>query len=112
MGTPYHRGGNTPQGGFDCSGLVAYVYKDAVGLDLPHNAEDMSRLDALSVSRDRLEAGDLVFFRHRGHIGHVGIYVGKGRFIHAPNEGGTVRLDLLDGDWWREHYDSARRLLH
>ena len=112
VGTPYRYGGNTPRGGFDCSGLVDYVFRDVAGIDLPRTADEMSRIDAPSVARDALESGDIVFFRTHGrHIGHVGIYVGKGRFVHAPNEGGTVRLDFLDATYWRERYGGAKRVL-
>jgi cell wall-associated NlpC family hydrolase len=112
VGTPYRYGGNTPRAGFDCSGLVDYVFRDVAGIELPRTAQEISRIDAPSVPRDALESGDIVFFRTRGRqVGHVGIYVGKGRFVHAPNEGGTVRLDLLDAAYWREHYGGAKRVL-
>ena len=111
VGTPYRYGGNTPQGGFDCSGLVGFVYDDVAGVRLPRSAEAMSRLEGDDIQRSRLAPGDLVFFRERrDKVGHVGIYVGEGRFVHAPNTGGTVRLDALDGDYWRRHYDGAKRL--
>ncbi|HEY7871472.1 MAG TPA: C40 family peptidase [Rudaea sp.] len=112
VGTPYRYGGNTPRGGFDCSGLVDYVFRDVAGIELPRTADEISHIDAPSVARDALESGDIVFFRTHGRrIGHVGIYVGKGRFVHAPNEGGTVRLDYLDASYWREHYGGAKRVL-
>ncbi|HJU40068.1 MAG TPA: C40 family peptidase [Tahibacter sp.] len=110
VGTPYRYGGNTPQTGFDCSGLIGYVFSDVAGVKLPRSAEAISELDAPSVGRNRLTAGDLVFFREGRHVSHVGIYVGEGRFVHAPNSGGTVRLDALDGAYWREHYHGAKRL--
>ncbi len=72
----------------------------------------MAALELPAVTRDGLQPGDLVFFTQRGRkVGHVGIYVGEGRFVHAPNEGGVVRLDRLDGPYWREHYAGARRAL-
>lgn len=112
VGTPYRNGGNTPAGGFDCSGLVGYVFADAAGISLPRTAAEIARADAVTVDRDELESGDLVFFHGRGRqVTHVGIYVGEGRFVHAPNRGGTVRLDRLDDTYWREHYSGARRLL-
>ena len=112
VGTPYRWGGNTPQSGFDCSGLVDYVYRDAAGIGLPRTADAMESLDLPAVARDRLQPGDLVFFRGKGRrVGHVGIYVGEGRFVHAPNEGGTVRLDALDGAYWKDHYAGAKRAL-
>ncbi|MGB8377788.1 MAG: C40 family peptidase [Rhodanobacteraceae bacterium] len=111
VGVPYHFGGNTPLGGFDCSGLVAYVFRDAAGIALPRTSRAMSELDAPTLDRDELQPGDLVFFRRRRRISHVGIYVGQRRFVHAPNAGGTVRLDRLDGPWWREHFAYGKRVL-
>jgi cell wall-associated NlpC family hydrolase len=112
VGTPYRYGGNTPQGGFDCSGLVGYVYLDVAGIALPRSAEDMSRIKSRDVSREELASGDLVFFRDHRRVSHVGIYVGENRFVHAPNEGGMVRLDQLDAPYWREHYSGAKRVLN
>lgn len=111
VGTPYRYGGNTPQGGFDCSGLVAYVFRDAAGISLPHQSAAMSELGgSRRLNASALQSGDLVFFRSGRHVSHVGIYVGEGRFVHAPNSGGTVRLDSLDGAWWREHFVYGRRV--
>ena len=112
VGTPYRYGGNTPESGFDCSGLIGYVFYDVAGARLPRSAAEIDRLDAPPVSRQKLAAGDLVFFRDGGNVSHIGIYVGEGRFVHAPSRGGTVRLDALDGDYWRQHYYGAKRLLH
>ena len=111
VGTPYRHGGNTPQGGFDCSGLVEYVFRDVAGIVLPRTAQDISEIGAPEVRRDRLESGDLVFFRQNSwRVSHVGIYVGEGRFVHAPNEGGTVRLDRLGDDYWNQHFSGAKRI--
>jgi cell wall-associated NlpC family hydrolase len=112
VGTPYRYGGNTPVSGFDCSGLVDYVFREAAGIALPRTAEAISKIDAPRVDRDDLRSGDIVFFHHRGRrISHVGIYVGNGRFVHAPNEGGTVRLDALNSPYWRDHFSGAKRVL-
>lgn len=111
VGTPYRYGGNTPEGGFDCSGLVNYVYRDMLDLRLPRTARELSGQDGPRVPVDRLAAADLVFFGDRGAVSHVGIYVGEGRFVHAPRTGGTVRLDRLDGPYWRDHYTGATRVL-
>jgi len=111
IGTPYRYGGNTPQSGFDCSGLVGYVFRDVAGVDLPRTAQDIGSLDAPHVTRKDLESGDVVLFGNARHIDHIGIYVGRGRFVHAPNSGGTVRLDELDGAYWNDHYAGALRLL-
>ena len=111
VGTPYHFGGNTPQGGFDCSGLVGYVFRDAAGVLLPRTSREMGDLKARKLDREDLQAGDLVFFADGRHISHVGIYVGEQRFVHAPNTGGTVRLDALSGSWWNEHFVYGKRVL-
>jgi cell wall-associated NlpC family hydrolase len=112
VGTPYRWGGNTPNGGFDCSGLVAYIYRNAANINLPHSSRDMASVSGAKIKRmDDLVSGDLVFFGSSGGISHVGVYVGKGRFVHAPNSGGTVRLDDIDGPYWRDHFEYGKRLL-
>jgi len=111
VGTPYRYGGNTPEGGFDCSGLVTYVYRDMLDLRLPRSSGELAALQGPKIAPERLAAGDLVFFGSRGSVSHVGIYVGEGRFVHAPSTGGTVRLDTLDGVYWRDHYSGAKRVL-
>ena len=112
VGTPYRSGGNTPAQGFDCSGLVDYVFADTLGISLPRTAAAIARVDGRDIDRDELESGDLVLFHGHGRtITHVGIYVGEGRFVHAPSTGGTVRLDRLDGAYWRDHFRGALRVL-
>lgn len=113
VGTPYRWGGNTPEGGFDCSGLIGYVYRDAAGLRLPRTTREMSVLSVPRVARQQLRSGDLVFFATGGgrQVSHAGIYVGDGRFVHAPSSGGTVRLDRLDNGYWQQRYLDARRVL-
>jgi cell wall-associated NlpC family hydrolase len=111
VGTPYRYGGNTPEGGFDCSGLVNYVYRDMADLQLPRTSRALAEVQGPRIAPDRLAAADLVFFGSAGAVSHVGIYVGEGRFVHAPSTGGTVRLDHLDGAYWRDHYTGARRVL-
>jgi cell wall-associated NlpC family hydrolase len=112
VGTPYRYGGNSPQGGFDCSGLVQFVFYDSAGVRLPRSTRDLVAIDAPEVDRRELQPGDLVFFNPGGgNASHIGIYVGEGRFVHAPSTGGTVRLDLLDSDYWRRSYAGARRVL-
>ena len=111
VGTPYRFGGNTPEGGFDCSGLVGYVYRDVAGIILPRTAAEIGSIGAPDIRRDDLASGDLVLFHQRSRsVTHVGIYVGEGRFVHAPNEGGTVRLDRLDDAYWRDHFSGAKRI--
>ncbi len=111
VGTPYRYGGNTPESGFDCSGLVTYVYRDMLALNLPRTSRELAAVQGPKIDPQRLAAGDLVFFGDPGNVWHVGIYVGEGRFVHAPSTGGTVRLDHLDGSYWRNHYTGAKRVL-
>ena len=112
VGTPYVYGGNSQAGGFDCSGLVDFVFLDAVGLRLPRTTRELIELDAPRIERDNLQAGDLVFFNPGGgRTSHIGIYVGEGRFVHAPSTGGTVRLDVLDAPYWKQSYVGAKRVL-
>ena len=109
LGTPYLWGGDSPQKGFDCSGLVFYSFEQ-MGLRVPRTAEDQ-RKAAERVQRDELEPGDLVFFRSsKGRVDHVGIYAGDGRFIHAPNAGSVVSYASLDAPYYRSHFVSAGRL--
>jgi len=103
LGTPYVYGGASP-GGFDCSGLVMYVFNQ-IGVSLPHNAAAQYGY-GMPVSRDQLQAGDLVFFNG---LGHVGIYIGGGQFIHAPHTGDVVKISSLTG-WYSSTYVGARRL--
>ncbi|MGN6728689.1 MAG: C40 family peptidase [Rhodanobacteraceae bacterium] len=111
VGTPYQWGGNTPESGFDCSGLVDYVFRTSAGVVLPRQSGEIADVDAPKISADRLAPGDLLFFGSHHHVSHVAIYVGQGRFVHAPNSGGTVRLDKLDGDYWHSHFLYAKRVL-
>ncbi|MGH8114259.1 MAG: NlpC/P60 family protein, partial [Rhodanobacteraceae bacterium] len=104
VGTPYRWGGNTPETGFDCSGLVDYVFRTEAAIALPRTSREIAALDAPKISRRNLEPGDLLFFGHRHRVNHVAIYVGHGRFVNAPDRGGTVQLDELDGYYWRDHY--------
>lgn len=110
VGTPYHWGGNTPTSGFDCSGLVGYIFRDAAAVILPRHSATMAEIPGRELSRRQLHSGDLVFFAGSGTISHVGVYVGENRFVHAPNSGGTVRLDSLDGAWWKDHFVYGKRV--
>jgi cell wall-associated NlpC family hydrolase len=112
VGTPYRYGGNTPEGGFDCSGLVGFVFRDMAGVALPRSTRELIDIPAPSVPRDALQPGDLVYFNPSGgRVSHIGIYVGEGRFVHAPSRGGTVRLDALGSDYWTKHFVGAKRVL-
>jgi cell wall-associated NlpC family hydrolase len=105
LGTPYVWGGSAP-GGFDCSGLVMWAYAQ-VGVSLPHSSYALYGM-GVPVSRDELEPGDLVFF---DGLGHVGIYIGGGEFIHAPHTGDVVKISSLDEGWYTATYVGARRIL-
>ena len=113
VGTPYRWGGNTPDSGFDCSGLIKYVYNDAAGRSLPRTTREMSVMRAQSSGQDTLQTGDLLFFATNGgsQVSHAGIYVGEGRFVHAPATGGTVKLDSLNKAYWQKAYLNAKRVL-
>jgi peptidoglycan DL-endopeptidase CwlO len=103
LGTPYVYGGSSPSG-FDCSGFIMYVYAK-IGVSLPHNAAAQYGYGT-PVSRDQLQAGDLVFFNG---LGHAGIYVGGGSFIHSPHTGDVVKISSMSG-WYSSTYVGARRL--
>jgi len=107
---PYRYGGNTPKGGFDCSGLIVYVYSKAVGIKLPRTIQLMSS-QGKSIEGQSPAPGDLVFFNTTGEkYSHAGIYVGQGRFVHAPSAGGTVRLDYITSPYWAAKFTEARRI--
>jgi cell wall-associated NlpC family hydrolase len=112
LGTPYRWGGTDPDSGLDCSGLVNYVFRTALGVDLPRVSRDMAANDnaELIKNRDELRQGDLVFFGVRGRVNHVGIYVGEGRFLHSPSTGKDVRVDTLISGYWGGRFMQARRV--
>lgn len=110
IGTPYRYGGDRPDSGFDCSGLVRYVVRSALGVDLPRQAESISRA-GVEVALQQLQPGDLVFFNTLGRpFSHVGFYVGEGQFIHAPAQRGRVRIEPMSQPYWQSRFDGARRL--
>lgn len=111
VGTPYRYGGNTPDSGFDCSGLVRYVVQRAANVNLPRTTEQMGQRGT-SLERSDVASGDLVFFNTTGRANsHVGIYVGQNRFVHAPATGGTVRLEDMGKSYWAARYNGARRVV-
>ncbi len=111
VGTPYRYGGNTPDSGFDCSGLVRYVVARAANVSLPRTTEAMGTRGS-ALDRGEVASGDLVFFNTTGRANsHVGIYVGQNRFVHAPSSGGTVRLEDMGKSYWASRYNGARRVV-
>ena len=110
VGTPYVRGGESPERGFDCSGLVVYVYRNALGIELPRRVADLKGVGK-AVRLLELAPGDLVFYNTRRRpYSHVGIYVGGGRFVHAPRPGARVRVESIDKRYWRARFNGARRV--
>lgn len=112
IGVRYQRGGNTADQGFDCSGFTRYVFEHSVGLVLPRRAAEQATLPGLlSISKDELKPGDLVFFNTlRRTFSHVGIYVGDGKFIHSPRSGQSVRVEDMRIDYWTQRFNGARRV--
>ena len=111
IGVDYRFGGNTPDRGLDCSGLVRYVFQEVTGVTLPRTSKEMSRLGD-KVALSDLAPGDLVFFNTRRFaFSHVGLYLGDNRFIHAPSTGGEVEVATLSQSYWQKHFDGARRLV-
>jgi cell wall-associated NlpC family hydrolase len=110
LGTPYRWGGTDPDKGFDCSGLVGYVFRNALGIELPRVSRDMARNGELITDRAKLAAGDLVFFGRKGRVNHVGIYVGEGRFVHAPRRGRDVTVSNMATGYWSGKFMQARRV--
>jgi len=110
LGVPYRWGGNTPESGFDCSGLVKYVFQTALGIELPRVSRDQAQ-DGQPVNRQELTPGDLVFFSRRGKVvNHVGIYLGDDHFVHAPRRGRDVSIERLNG-YWSRRLLQARRII-
>lgn len=110
LGDDYRYGGESPRTGFDCSGLVAHVFEQAWGIRLPHSVLAQSRIGS-RVNLAQLQPGDLVFYdtEHRP-FSHVGIYIGDGRFVHAPRTGARVRIEELRSRYWATRFDGARRI--
>jgi|SRR5690554_2612390 cell wall-associated NlpC family hydrolase len=110
-GVRYRYGGTSPDTGFDCSGFVRYVFREAANISLPHNARAISQIGEI-ISRQQLEPGDLVFYNTmRSAFSHVGIYLGDNRFIHAPSSGGGVEIVNMNEAYWAKRFDGARRII-
>ena len=111
VGIPYRYGGISAATGFDCSGLVWRVYRQATGIRLPRDTYGISRAGVAIASRE-LRPGDLVFFNTmRRPYSHVGIYLGGDRFVHAPSSGGVVSISHLSNRYWRQHFNGGRRIV-
>ncbi|WDU61760.1 C40 family peptidase [Pseudomonas poae] len=111
LGTPYKGGGTSVEQGFDCSSFLVYLFKTEANIRLPRTTSQMHRSSAATIRREALKPGDAVFFKGngRGQVSHVGLYIGKGKFIHSPSTGKRVRIDSLNSNYWKQHYTSAKR---
>ena len=109
VGVPYRYGGDHPSEGFDCSGLVYYAYASS-GETVPRTSQ--AQFDAArKISLAEAAEGDLLFFRDQEKLSHVGIYLGDGRFVHAPSSGDTVRVARIDAPYYQQHLVAVGRLL-
>jgi len=110
IGTPYRWGGMSVSG-FDCSGLLVYLFQQEANIKLPRSTVAMRRSNARTIERNNLKPGDAVFFRRNGQstVNHVGLYIGGGKFIHSPRSGKTVRIDSLSNSYWKKSYTLAKR---
>lgn len=112
IGIDYRYGGSSPENGLDCSGLVKYVFEQSLNIAMPHNALAQSKIGA-KISRAELKPGDLVFFNTlRRSFSHVGIYIGDGKFVHAPRTGKQVQVVDMNDKYWSKHYEGARRIVN
>lgn len=109
VGKPYRWGGSSPREGFDCSGLVQHVYREALGIELPRTSREMGRTGRW-ISYRNLAPGDLVFFQTGRHPNsHVGVYIGNHRFVHAPSSGSLVRIESMNKKYWMTRFNGGRR---
>lgn len=110
LGVPYRFGGNTAESGLDCSGFVRSVFKEAIGLVLPRSSIEQANATQ-NIDKSDLKAGDLVFFNTmKRAFSHVGVYLGEGKFIHAPRPGAQVRVEDMRIPYWNVRFDGARRV--
>ncbi|CAK9887837.1 MULTISPECIES: C40 family peptidase [Pseudomonas] len=111
IGVPYRWGGMTVKGGFDCSGLLVYLFRNEADIRIPRTTAAMLQSGARTIKQHQLKRGDAVFFNRngQGRIGHVGLYIGEGRFIHAPRTGKNIRIDSLRSSYWSKSYMTAKR---
>lgn len=113
IGTPYHWGGKSVSQGFDCSGLMVYLFQSEAGVRLPRTTSAMHNVMVKPLSRKNLKPGDVVFFKinRRGRVNHVGLYIGNNKFIHAPRRGKKIRIDSLNNNYWNKKFVNGKRLL-
>lgn len=110
LGVPYRRGGSSEETGFDCSGFVRHLYEKSFGRLLPRRADEQAKATE-TIDRTELKPGDLVFFNTmKRAFSHVGIYVGDGKFIHAPRAGKAIRVDDMRSAYWQKRFNGARRV--
>ncbi len=110
LGVPYRRGGSSAETGFDCSGFVRHLYEKSFGQLLPRRANEQAKATE-TIDREELKPGDLVFFNTmKRAFSHVGIYVGDGKFIHAPRAGKAIRVDDMRSAYWQKRFNGARRV--
>ena len=106
--TGYRFGGKNPEAGFDCSGMVSYVFREAANIRVSGSAADIAKRGK-EIGKEALQPGDLVFFNTLGRsFSHVGIYIGDGRFVHAPSTNGKVRIDQMSNKYWAKRFEEAR----
>ena len=110
LGVPYRRGGTSEETGFDCSGFVRHMYETSFGRLLPRRANEQAKATE-TIDREDLKPGDLVFFNTmKKAFSHVGIYMGDGKFIHAPRTGKSIRVDDMRSAYWQKRFNGARRV--
>ena len=110
IGVRYRPGGNSPESGFDCSGFVSYLFREVMNIRLPRSADQIWQQGS-EVAFEILEPGDLVFYNTlRRPFSHVGVYVGEGRFVHAPASGGMVRTESMHERYWAKRWNGAKRI--
>lgn len=110
LNTQYRFGGSNPEAGLDCSGMVSYVIEQVAGKRLPHNAAQIAAITQ-RIDRSALKPADLVFFNTTGQTySHMGIYLGDGRFVHAPSSKGVVRIERMDNVYFASRFSGARSL--
>ena len=112
VGVLYRRGGNSEAAGFDCSGLVQFIYGETAAIVLPRRANEQAQQGIALPFEADLQPGDLVFYNTlKRPFSHVGIYVGQGQFVHSPRTGAKVRLERMGDAYWTRRYEGARRLM-